>query len=329
MTAAAPETRQTMRAARVVEPGQVIIESVPLPVPQAGQVRIRLEGSGVCASNLPPWEGREWFTYPLDSGGLGHEGWGVIDAVGQDVSGLAPGDRVAALSQHAYAEYDVADALDVIALPESLAGQPFPGEPLGCALNIFRRAQIQPGQTVAIVGIGFLGALLTQLAVSAGATVIAVAHRPYSQQVAAQMGASVVVPMEDHYRIIEQVKELTDGAFCPVVIECTGKQWPLDLSAELCAIRGRLVIAGYHQDGVRQINLQLWNWRGLDVINAHERDPEKYREGTRDAVAAVSSRSLDPTPLYTHRFPLEDLAEALNQTRERPDGFLKALVIYG
>ncbi len=51
-----------------------------------------------------------------------------------------------------------------MALPPELAGQPFPGEPLGCAMNIFRRSDIQPGQTVAIVGIGFLGALLTRLA---------------------------------------------------------------------------------------------------------------------------------------------------------------------
>ncbi len=79
---------------------------------------------------------------------------------------------------------------------------------------------------------------------------------------------------------------------------------------------------------MRQVNLQLWNWRGLDVINAHERDPQMYREGIRAAVAAVESGTLSPDRLYTHRFPLEDLGDALNQTGERPDGFLKALVLY-
>jgi len=54
------------------------------------------------------------------------------------------------------------------------------------------------------------------------------------------------------------------------VIEAAGQQWPLDLATELTRERGRLIIAGYHQDGPRQINMQLWNWRGLDVINAHE-----------------------------------------------------------
>jgi threonine dehydrogenase-like Zn-dependent dehydrogenase len=63
------------------------------------------------------------------------------------------------------------------------------------------------------------------------------------------------------------------------------------------------------------------------VINAHERDPARYIEGIREAVDAVASGRLDPSPLYTHRYPLERLGDALNDTRDRPDGFLKALVV--
>jgi threonine dehydrogenase-like Zn-dependent dehydrogenase len=70
----------------------------------------------------------------------------------------------------------------------------------------------------------------------------------------------------------------------------------------------------------------LWNWRGIDVINAHERDPKAYIEGIREAVDAVASGRLDPSSLYTHAYPLERLDEALNATRDRPDGFLKAIV---
>lgn len=317
----------TMRAAVLEGPGRLTIAQVPRPEPAPGQVRIRLEGCGVCASNLTPWAGPDWMTFPTPPGDLGHEGWGVIDALGEGVEGLAPGDRVAALSYRAYAEYDVADADAVVKLPGVLRGQPFPGEPLGCAMNIFRRSEVKAGQTVAIVGVGFLGALLTRLATDAGARVIAVSRRPFSLDLARRMGAAETIPMEDHQAIIDQVHALTNGAFCDVVIEAVGKQWPLDLAAELTMERGRLVIAGYHQDGPRQINMQLWNWRGLDVINAHERDPAMYIQGVREAVEAVASGLLDPSPLYTHRFPLERLDEALDATRDRPDGFLKALVI--
>jgi threonine dehydrogenase-like Zn-dependent dehydrogenase len=315
-----------MRAAVLEGPGRMQVQDVARPEPGPGQVRVRLEGCGVCASNLTPWEGPEWMQFPTEPGSLGHEGWGVIDAVGEGVSGLAAGDRVAALSYKSYAEYDIAEADAVVHLPDSLKDQPFPGEPLGCAMNIFRRSDIEAGQTVAIVGIGFLGALLTRLATDAGARVIAISRRPFSLDVARQFGAAEVIPMEDHNAIIERVKELTGGQFCERVIEAVGKQWPLDLASELVKERGKLIVAGYHQDGPRQVNMWLWNWRGIDVINAHERDPAAYAQGIRDAVEAVASGRLDPTPLYTHTYSLDQLGEALDATRDRPDGFLKALV---
>jgi threonine dehydrogenase-like Zn-dependent dehydrogenase len=265
--------------------------------------------------------------FPTEPGGLGHEGWGVIDAVGDHAGTLKVGQRVALLSYHAYAEYDVAPADAVVALPEDLSSEPFPGEALGCAMNIFRRSAIRAGQTIAVVGIGFLGALLTQLAARAGARVIAISRRRSSLDLARQMGASETVPMEGHEKIIAQVKRLTNGVFCDRVMEAVGKQWPLDLAGELTRERGRLIIAGYHQDGPRQVNMWLWNWRGLDVINAHERDRKVYVQGMREAVEAVTAGRLDPGPLYTHRFPLEQLDKALDATRDKPEGFVKALVV--
>jgi threonine dehydrogenase-like Zn-dependent dehydrogenase len=315
-----------MRAAVLEGPGRMSVQDVARPEPGLGQVRVRLEGCGVCASNLTPWEGPEWQQFPTEPGSLGHEGWGLIDAVGEGVAGLSVGDRVAALSYKSYAEYDIAEADAVVRLPDSLNGQPFPGEPLGCAMNIFRRSDIEAGQTVAIVGIGFLGALLTRLATDAGARVIAISRRQFSLDIARQFGAAEVIPMDDHNAIIERVKELTEGKFCDRVIEAVGKQWPLDLASELVKERGKLIVAGYHQDGPRQVNMWLWNWRGIDVINAHERDPAAYAQGIRDAVEAVASGRLDPSPLYTHSYTLDQLDEALDATRDRPDGFLKALV---
>jgi threonine dehydrogenase-like Zn-dependent dehydrogenase len=287
---------------------------------------VRLEGCGICASNIPPWEGKPWFSYPMAPGALGHESWGRVEALGDDVTDFEPGDRVAMISNNAYAEYDVAETGAIVKLPSSLDAEPFPAEPLGCAMNIFKRAAVQNGDTVAIVGIGFLGALLTQLATAAGARVIAITRREFALQFAREAGAAHTIRMDDHNRIIEEVKDLTGGQFCDVVIEAVGKQWPLDLSAELTRERGRLVVAGYHQDGPRQVNMQLWNWRGLDVINAHERDPAVYLDGMRAAVRAVESGLLNPRPLYTHEFPLERLGDALNMSAERPDGFMKALI---
>jgi threonine dehydrogenase-like Zn-dependent dehydrogenase len=316
-----------MRAAVIESPRRVRTVDVPLREPAPGEVRVQLAGSGVCASNLPVWEGREWFRYPQVPGAPGHEGWGIVDAVGDGVCRIAMGDAVAVLSYHAYAEYDIAPAEAVVPLPPALRDRPFPGEPLGCAMNVFRRSAIRAGESVAIVGIGFLGALLTQLAARAGARVLAISRRPFALDVARACGAAEVIPMWDHHAIVARVHELTAGEGCDCVIEAVGLQWPLDVAGDLTRVRGRLVIAGYHQDGPRQVNMQLWNWRGFDVINAHERDPGVYVDGMRVAVTAVTGGALEPSALYTHRYPLDELGTAMRVTLQRPDGFLKALVM--
>jgi threonine dehydrogenase-like Zn-dependent dehydrogenase len=317
---------KTMRAARLAAPQTVEVVEIALPEPGPGQVRIKMEGCSLCASNIPVWQGRDWFSYPIAAGNPGHEGWGEVDALGPGVKTVEIGARVAALSYHAYAEYDIAETTSLIRLPPALAGIPFPGEPLGCAINIFNRSAIQAGQTVSIVGIGFLGALLVQLAKDAGATVIALSQRGFSLAMARTCGADETIILDDHWQVIEKVKALTGGKFCDRVIECTGKEWPLNLSGELTAERGRLVIAGFHQDGLRTINVQLWNWRGLDVINAHERDPKIYLQGMQEAVAAVQSGRINPQALYTHAFRLENIADAFQMLQSRPDGFMKAWI---
>jgi threonine dehydrogenase-like Zn-dependent dehydrogenase len=74
------------------------------------------------------------------------------------------------------------------------------------------------------------------------------------------------------------------------------------------------------------VNMFLWNWRGLDVVNAHERDARQYVQGMRDAVDAVAGGRIDPRPLFTHRYGLDELGAAFEATASRPDGFLKAIV---
>lgn len=314
-----------MKAAVIEAPRKVGLTDVADPTPEQGEVLIRVAGSGICGSEIPAYEGRRWFEYPLPAGTPGHEGWGTVAEVGPGVDGVEVGARVAMLSERAHAEYDIATRDSIVEVPRSNRDEPFPGEALGCVMNIFERSAVHAGQTVAVVGIGFLGALLTQLAARAGARVIAISRRASSLDAAEQMGAADLVPTEgDPVRAVEK---LTDGKLCDRVIECTGLQSPLDLAGALTRTRGRLVIAGYHQDGGRTVDMQLWNWRGLDVINAHERDPKVYVDGIREAVRAIDAGRLDPSPLYTHVFTLDEAAAAFRAAAERPRGFMKALVM--
>ena len=316
-----------MKAAVIAASRKAEVVDTSLPEPGAGEIRVRVEGCGVCASSLPVWEGRDWFQYPLDPGAPGHEGWGVVDKLGAGVDGIREGERIAFLSGRAFAEYDITKPDSYVRIPDSLAGRTFPGEAMGCALNIFRRSDIEAGQTVVVIGAGFLGNLLIQLAKSSGARVVAISRREWARRLATQCGADETIPMNDHGEIVGRVRELTQQRGAERVIECVGRQWPLDIANDVIGERGRLIIAGYHQDGPRQVNMQNWNWLGIDVVNAHERDPRNYVRGMQDAIDAVIAGRIDPTPLLTHTYALDELDRAMNDLAERPDTFVKGSVL--
>ena len=316
----------TMHAAVLCGDGRIEVRRAPLPQPAPDEVCIRLEGCGVCTASLPLWAGQPWFHYPLPPGAPGREGWGEVAAVGAEVEEFSRGDRVAMLSAKAFAEYDVARADDVVALPAQLDGLPLPGEPLACAMNILQRSAIEDGQRVAVVGIGFIGALLVQLAANAGAEVIAVSRRGCALAMARDCGAAHTIALRDTRDAIGAALELTHGAGCTRVIEAAGEQASLDIASAITAESGRLIIAGYHQGGPRQVDMQQWNARGIDVINAHQRDPAAAAYGLREAVAAVAAGRLDPLPLLTHLYPLDRIDNAFAAMRERADGFMKATV---
>ncbi len=316
-----------MLAACLVEPRRFEWREVPNPTPGPNEAVVKIEGCGICSSNLSPWKGAPWFTYPFPPGAPGHEAFGVVAAVGSAVKKIMLGDRVASLSQNAFSQYCLSSADDLVNLPACLDGKVFLGEPLACAVNIFRRSGITAGQTVAIIGIGFLGALLVQLAVRANVRVIAAARRSEALDLAARLGAHDCVNSSEPLSGIASVRKLTGDRGCEVVIEATGTQAGLDFASEITGGGGRLIIAGYHQDGSRTVNLQSWNWRGLDVINAHERNPAVYRSGMGEALNRVLQGSFGGEDLITHRFPANEINSAFREAEARREGFLKAVIL--
>ena len=307
-----------MRSAILIEPRQFRIESMETPEPGEGEVRIRVRGCGVCGSDMGPWKGFPGMGYPLQPGAPGHEVFGTVESVGPGVQGLAAGQPVTALAYRAYAEYDLAKADSVIPLPEPLADRPVLGEPMACAVNVMRRSGVREGDTVVLLGTGFLGTLLLQLLRrEKPGRVVAVSRRPMDPALAERLGVEFLTYDEVCSRV----------GPADVVIEATGKQAPLDLATNLVRVRGRLIVAGYHQDGPRTVNMQLWNWNGIDVINAHERDPAIYRSGMEEGVRLLAAGELDLEPLITHTFPLADINRAFQMTEERPEGFLKSVVL--
>jgi 2-desacetyl-2-hydroxyethyl bacteriochlorophyllide A dehydrogenase len=316
-----------MKTSVIESPGRIVIRDAELPAIGEKDVLVKLQGTGICASNLPVWEGREWFSYPFEPGAPGHEGFGKVAAVGRKVTEVAVGDHVALISYNAFAEYDKADVNNVVRIPSLIAGTPFPGEPAACAVNVFKRSEIREGQTVLVIGAGYLGCLLIQLIKNAGSEVAVVSRRKTSLDFAKEAGASHLVQMEDYNKTIFELRSAYPDGF-QTIIEATGAQSSLDLATELISVRGRLVIAGYHQDGPRTINMQQWNWRGIDVINAHEREPGVYKRGLEEAVELTGKGILQPEKYITHYLRFENINDAFRLLRERPENFMKAVITY-
>jgi NADPH:quinone reductase len=308
-----------VRAAVLAAPRRFEVREVARVDPRPGQVRVRLAGCGVCGSSLPTWQGRPWFRYPLTEGELGHEGWGTVAAVGRGVHAVREGDRVALLSTASLAEEEVTAAELAVPLPAGLSG-PSPGEALGCAVNVARRSRFRAGETVAVVGAGFLGLSVVRLAALAGARVVVASRRSTGLEVALRLGAAEAFPLEG---AAERMGRLTGG--CDVAVEAVGVQGALDLSSAAVREGGRLVIAGFHQDGRRTVEMCAWNWRGLELVNAHERDLRTRVEGVAESARLAAAGLLDPAPLC-QSFPLDQVGAAFRAMEERPQGFVKAII---
>ncbi|PKD16214.1 L-iditol 2-dehydrogenase [Salegentibacter salinarum] len=308
-------------------PKKFQLQEVTYRQPKKNEVRIALEGCGVCASSQPIWEGRPWFNYPVEDGNPGHEGWGFIDAVGPEVKNLEIGDRVTGMSFNSFAQYDYAPEQNLIKIPNFIKNKPFPGEPLGCVANIYTRSDIQKGQVIAIVGCGFLGLMLVQLAKSRGAKVIGVSRSESSLTEAKKEGADYLIKLDKTEDVVAKVKEITKDQLCDRVIECTGKENALNTAIEITGVKKKLIVAGFHQGGFRSVNMQMLNWRGIDMINAHEREIPVYLEGIRMALDEIQKGNLKPFHLFTHRFSLQQADRAFKLMEERPEGFIKALLI--
>lgn len=316
-----------MHSMQLVAPQRFERVGVPIPKPRAAEVLVRVEGCGVCGSNLPAWEGRAWFQYPFEPGAPGHEAWGEVVAVGPGVDPELVGRRAAILSDHGFAEFAAVPLAKTVWIPESLQGCPVPGEPIACAINIMRRAGVRPGDTVCVVGAGFIGLLLILLARIADARVIACSRRDFSRNMARRVGAEAAVALDRSGSAEGEIARITQDRMCDVVIEAAGVQEAIDAATPLVRTRGRLVIAGFHQDGQRTVDLQRWNWHGIDVINAHERDPAVYARGMREGIEAMRAGRLMLDGLLTHTLPMTHLDHACALLSDRPAGFVKAVVV--
>ena len=104
-------------------------------------------------------------------------------------------------------------------------------------------------------------------------------------------------------------------------------QSAIDLSTELVKQHGRILLIGYHQsnNGLRTVNMQQWNWKGIDVINAHVRHQDEKVEAMRQGMELLRDGHIITQPLVTV-YDFEEIEQAFRDLDSRRSGLFKAVV---
>jgi 2-desacetyl-2-hydroxyethyl bacteriochlorophyllide A dehydrogenase len=300
------------------------IRDEPVPSIAPDEVLVRVAACGVCASELDMYVGlaghAEYPWYP------GHEVSGVVEAVGDDVTGLTPGAPVAAwVTTRGYSELVAVKAKHCFPagdVPLDVAL----GEPLACAVNAVELAGIALGDDVVIIGAGFMGHLVHKLVQMRGPRQVIVADaRTDALKRAESLGATRTVDVTRE-SLEDACKAATDGLGADVTLEVTGVQGPLEVVGNVTRMSGTVVIVGYHQGAPRSIPLSDWNWNAFRIVNAHFRERATILKGMKAGMRLLRSGRISIDELVTHRFPLDDIDAAFQTALDKPEGFVKATV---
>ena len=284
-----------------------------LDLPGPGEVVIAVRMTGVCASEL-----YDWRQPPAELVPVGHEPVGVIRAVGLGVD-FSVGDWVTGRVLRAFATYVVARAQDLVLVPSGLDPAMVLGEPVGCVVEGLRRTRLPDGARVAVIGTGFMGLVMVQLlGHSLAAEVVAVDPRADARAAARENGADAALDPEELATATDEFD---------VVIEATGAQAGIALATRLVRPHGSFSILGYHRSA-RTVDMQQWNYKAIDVINAHVQDAALLRRAVKVGLDLAASGRIDPGRLITHRFGPGQINEAFAAIRDKPDGFIKAVIDY-
>ena len=170
-----------------------------------------------------------------------------------------------------------------------------------------------------------MGQVCVQLARNAGAeSICAIDPIEWRRNAALASGATDVVRPDDAPLADDPAHE---GEF-DVVIEAAGTQSALDLCGDLVAQHGRLNLVGYHQSdgGMRQVRVQQWNFKAIDVVNGHVRRKGEKMDALREGIRLMEAGVLDVGALIAE-YPLPEIETAFRDLGERKEGLFKAILI--
>ena len=303
-------------------PSSLTVEQVPIPEPAAGQVQIRVASCGVNFPDLLLITGQYQLRPPLPFT-PGMELAGEITAVGEGVSANRLGERALAVVDYgAMAEYALAPAERVIAIPDSLAYETAAGFALvygTSQLALAHRARLQPGETVLVLGAaGGVGLTAVELGAWMGARVIAAASSDEKLALAREYGAEegINYATED---LRKRVLELTEGRGAEVIYDPVGGDL-FDQAVRCIAWEGRYLVIGFASGRIPQLPANRALLKNMALVGVFwgayfERDPQLVQGGLLTLLQQAALGQLRPH--ISRVFPLEEASAALLELAER------------
>jgi L-iditol 2-dehydrogenase len=342
-----------VKAVYLSAPGQFTTRDVPDPELSAPtDVRLSLQAVGVCGSDLHYYRTGRIGSQVLSSPWImGHECTAVVESVGQDVSSLARGDRVAVDPLIACGSCDqcrggrantcrnqrflgcpnqqhgcmcqllVMPAACCFKVPEAMSvGAAVMVEPFAIALHAQRLFGDVQGKNIGVLGAGPIGLCVLAALRLAGARAVAVTDRlAYRLDLAAALGAAST----HHTERSDAVREITAAHPLGVdaVFDCSGEQAALDQAVALLAPGGSLVLVGIPEADRVSFDINSMRRKELELLNVR-----RQNDCTQDAVDLLARKALDLDPVVTHHFGLSESQSAFDVVANYRDGIEKALI---
>lgn len=315
-----------MRAWQILdwcEPEGMQLNEVPLPEPGPTQVRIRNHAASMNFFDLLQIQGK-YQVRPAFPFTPGAEVAGVVDAVGNEVTTLAVGDRVMAMTQSAggYAEYSLADSYRAFEIPDGMGWAEAAAMPVVYHTSWFaltKRTQLREGEWLLVhAGASGVGMSAIQIGKALGAHVIATAGDSEKLEFAQGQGADHAVNYSDA-SWVDRVKEITERRGADVIYDPVGGD-VFDLSTKCIASEGRLLVIGFAGGRIPNIQANRVLLKNMTVVGVHWGDyansrPWYIRE-TQNALEQLYSEG-KICPSVTSRYKLAEAPKAMRDIAAR------------
>jgi 2-desacetyl-2-hydroxyethyl bacteriochlorophyllide A dehydrogenase len=338
-----------VRTALLEAPRKLTVVARDKPVPGPGEVRVQTAATAVCHTDLSIYVGEHpGVRYPVV---MGHESTGVVDALGEGVTGLKAGDHViinpiiacGACDQCARGAgnlcrkaglfgREIEGSLSTyVKLPARYLHVLPPRLPLEAAtlietLATVRHAQHRVGvataESVVVLGMGTAGLLHARLAVLTGATpVIAVSRTQWKLDMAQRMGAHHLI-RSDLDKAVEEVKRLTGGKGADVVIDAAGSAEALRAAVDMLRPGGRFAAFAVSHEAVRGFSTFPLYFGEISIIGSRALTPQDMNP----SIQLIASGAVDVNGFISAKYPLTDAAAAFEEYERNPSRILRLVI---